>query len=427
MKTNSNKINSIISEEDHFRIESICERLKGSVSIVEIINWLKNFKEFEVNKALSILEKLEYISENEIIEFYDVGLKKILEDNNDDIILHAVSEYGKSSTLMVYYFKKTPTFKKFESRIDFYFHYNNFKHKLKKINTNTSIIFLDDFSGSGKQFNNYYKTFVKPQITNNKYINKLFFLTLFFLPKAKNAIFKSHPEINLIGEIRNPAFLNNGSVFGYRNSMLPFRDLCYKYGKDLFSTYNKETKTNELHPLGYGNSQALIVFAYNVPNNTLPIIWSSRNWIPLYPRVPNLKISRSKTIRKELAHEMGLIKNSEIANVLYSGENDLGWKTVNFITKTDFVTYSIIKMLKQKRTIPVICQILGITENDYVDLITEKKDLFEDNKTLTEYGNSVYLEIKNQLKLVKKEISKNDLSFEIKNSEYLPKNFKGVT
>lgn len=422
-----NKWKLIISEEDNFRIESICKRLKGSVSIVDIINWLKNFKSFEINKALSILEKLEYISENEIIEFYDIQLKKILSSTEDDLILHPVSEYGKSSTLMVYYFKKTPTFKGSEKRIDFYFHYSNFKHKLKNIRKRTSIIFLDDFSGSGNQFNNYYKTFIKPQLSINKNINELFFLTLFFLPRAKVTIKKKHPEINLYGEVRNPAFLSNNSVYGYRNSMLPIRDFCYKYGKDLFTTYNLETKVEEIHPLGYNNSQALIVFAYNVPNNTLPIIWSNKNWIPLYPRVPNLKISKSKDIRKELAHEIGLIKNSEIASVLYSGENNIGWKTISFITKTDFVVYSIIKMLKQKRTIPVICQILGITENDYDNYISEKKDIFMDNKTLTDYGNGLYLEIKNQLKIVKKEISKNNLSFEINDSKYLPMNFKGVT
>lgn len=422
-----NKLKLMISEEDNFRIESICKRLKGSVSIVDIINWLKNFKTFEVNKALSILEKLEFVSENEIIEFYDIQLKEILSKTEDDIILHPVSEYGKSSTLMVYYFKKTPTFKESEKRIDFYFHYTNFKHKLKNIRKNTSIIFLDDFSGSGNQFNNYYKTFIKPQISINRYIKELFFLTLFYLPRAKKYIQNKHPEINLYGEVRNPVFLSNKSVFGYRNSMLPIRDFCYKYGEGLFTTYNLGKNIEETHPLGYNNSQALIVFAYNVPNNTLPIIWSNKNWIPLYPRVPNLKISKSKDIRKELAHEIGLIKNSEIANVLYSGEKNIGWKTINFITKTDFVIYSIIKMLKQKRTIPVICQILGITENDYNNYINEKNDIFTDNTTLTDYGNEIYLEIKNQLKIVKKEISKNNLSFEINDSKYLPKNFKGVT
>jgi len=427
MKSGVDKTHTIINEIDQFRIKSICKRLKNSITQIEVVNWLKNFKNYEIDKALSILEKLEFISENEIIELYDSKLKKILESNENDIIIHAVSDYGKSSTLMVYYLKKTPTYDKFKQRITFYYHYSNFKHKLKQIKVETSLILLDDFSGSGKQFVNYYKTYIQSHADNNKFLNQTYFLTLFYLKRAKSYISKSFPEIELIGEIRNPVFLSKGSVFGYRKTMLPYRSFCYEYGKNLFSTYNKKEKKEEIHALGYKNSQALIVFAYNPPNNTLPIIWSSKNWIPLYPRVPQNKMSKSKEIRKNLAHEIGLMKESEISNVFYSGQNDLGWKTINFITKTDFITYSIIKMIKQKRTTPVICQILGINENDFNEIISKKNDIFQTTNSLTDYGNEIYLETKKQLKLVKKEILNNDSSFEIRKNNYLPKNFKGVT
>ncbi len=39
-------------------------------------------------------------------------------------------------------------------------------------------------------------------------------------------------------------------------------------------------------PTGYGGIGALLVFYYNTPNTTLPIVWSSLNgWIPLFRRV----------------------------------------------------------------------------------------------------------------------------------------------
>ncbi|XZF15087.1 phosphoribosyltransferase-like protein [Chitinophagaceae bacterium MMS25-I14] len=427
MNPSLTKFNLIIDEVEQFRIDAICNRLKNSVTPIEVVNWLRNFKRHEINKALSILEKLEFITENEIIELYDSNLKKILDDNPDRIIIHAVSEYGKSSTLMVYYLKKTPTYLNFKNRIEFYYHYSNFKHKLKGVRNSTTIILLDDFSGSGRQFVKYYKTFIKPQIVENVNINNVVFLTLFYLRKARSYIAKTNPEIKLIGEVRNPAFLSKGSVFGDRNSMVPLRDFCYNYGKNLFSIYDRDTKTDETYPLGYENCQALIVFAYNTPNNTLPIIWSSKNWIPLYPRTPQYKMTKSKEMRKKLAHEIGLMKHSEISEVFFSGRKDLGWKTIRFITKTDFIVYSIIKLLKQKRAIPIICQILGITENDFENIITEKRDVFQNSNSLTEYGNEIYMEINKQLKLVKKEIASNELSFDIKKTNYLPKNFKGVT
>lgn len=39
-------------------------------------------------------------------------------------------------------------------------------------------------------------------------------------------------------------------------------------------------------PLGFRNTQALVVFSFNCPNNTVPILWSeTKDWQPLFPRV----------------------------------------------------------------------------------------------------------------------------------------------
>jgi hypothetical protein len=39
------------------------------------------------------------------------------------------------------------------------------------------------------------------------------------------------------------------------------------------------------HPLGYGDCQSLVIFEYNCPNNTLPILWKQTDdWAALFPR-----------------------------------------------------------------------------------------------------------------------------------------------
>jgi hypothetical protein len=35
---------------------------------------------------------------------------------------------------------------------------------------------------------------------------------------------------------------------------------------------------------GYDNCQLLVAFETNIPNNTLPIFWSEKNWKPLIKR-----------------------------------------------------------------------------------------------------------------------------------------------
>ena len=49
---------------------------------------------------------------------------------------------------------------------------------------------------------------------------------------------------------------------------------------------NKGVTLERRFPLGYKDTQGLIVFSQSCPNNTLPIFWSKNgSWVPLFPRV----------------------------------------------------------------------------------------------------------------------------------------------
>lgn len=52
------------------------------------------------------------------------------------------------------------------------------------------------------------------------------------------------------------------------------RSFCRHYGAKVWPS----------HPLGYGGMGLLLSFNYNVPDNTLPIIWGDQRWTPLLPR-----------------------------------------------------------------------------------------------------------------------------------------------
>ena len=48
MKTTNSKIEHFITDIEQYRILNICKRLKDSVTSLDVINWLRNFKTFEI-------------------------------------------------------------------------------------------------------------------------------------------------------------------------------------------------------------------------------------------------------------------------------------------------------------------------------------------------------------------------------------------
>ncbi|EOG7789433.1 phosphoribosyltransferase-like protein [Vibrio fluvialis] len=72
-------------------------------------------------------------------------------------------------------------------------------------------------------------------------------------------------------------FSETSEIFREREERQYAQSICTKYGAQL----------QKMHPLGYQDSQLLVVFKDNCPNNSLPVLWSSSSrpkWIPLFNR-----------------------------------------------------------------------------------------------------------------------------------------------
>jgi hypothetical protein len=414
----------IIPNHIQSRINTIISgRLENSVSLLEVVNWLENFDESEIDQALDILEKLEYFSVARSVSIYNDNLRRIFSNFTEkNVIFLAIGEFGKSGTAMSYFIKQAPSFtdKRFKKKK----YLASSKFDLQKIvaehgiNLNDFLLILmDDFIGSGRSTIEFVKgdehnpgleKYLKDQALNPK----ISILSLIILNEGKNHIENEIPDVYISAETRAKIFTSKGSIFGYRPKMLPLRELAYKKGSMLMK--------KQEWSLGYDNSQGLVAFAHTTPNNTLPIFWSSeKEWHPLYPRFGRDKIEKLKKFRDESNYWLSMATNNGIG--FFTGEGAGIYNTINIQLIT------IMRLKFTKRTIPTICQIMGITLQEYEDVFAEgvKRGLFLKKGQISDSGTNLYEEIKKKMLFRRnrqKRLAKG-------NDEiiYLPMTFRGET
>jgi len=150
------------------------------------------------------------------------------------------------------------------------------------------LLVVDDFAGTGRTLKlglNKLLTNSKTESIVEKYLKagRVLCYLLYSFPEAIESLKTEYPQINffsvetLTDELR--ALDSDADIFEDSNDIKYATEILLQYGRQL-------TPQN---PLGWGNLGALIAFHNTVPNNTLPIFWSSgivngKQWKPLFPR-----------------------------------------------------------------------------------------------------------------------------------------------
>lgn len=243
----------------------------------DIEKWLRCFEPSEFEDALLILEKIQYHDANTVsayIERLSKEIKKIFGDDLTKVKFYPLGEspsssggnflymYRKELGLSEALFPYTPI-----NKTDF--------------SETKALVFFDDMIGSGNQALTFAKQHLQ-NITIDKYYVSLLAFKEGYEKVKQSKYFKNVIVHGLLSD-ENRAFSPNSQLFPDIETRKRIEILCEKYGRLLFPK----------HPFGYDNSQALIVFSHNTPNNTLPIIWASeRNeaepgyiWYPVWERI----------------------------------------------------------------------------------------------------------------------------------------------
>lgn len=166
-----------------------------------------------------------------------------------------------------------------------------------------NFVFIDDLCGSGNQIINNSKSALEKIIKKFPNANNMVYFMI-STKRGKDKV-KKESKFDIVDSVIDlddsfMCFDTNSRHFKNIDANIDYekiKNICAKYGKILMEDYcikvNPSFEEDEIewfadsNKFGYSNGQLLIGFNHNIPDNTLPIIWSNNetyNWNPIFER-----------------------------------------------------------------------------------------------------------------------------------------------
>ena len=260
-------INTFLKDVEDDLVHQIL-KWKEKIHKKNIQEWLLNFESTEERKiALKILDKISYIA-------YD-DLKSL------SVTLHNRIQQTLGNSYKSCFFSFVGKVTSGSAHIQKLFQEQNQINeskfapldKLPSVSEPTPLILLDDFIGSGQTFSKWFKnTEIIQKLQKNNY--QIHYCVLTAFEKGKSYIEE---------ETKIPV------VFGYKygkKQQVRDGDIFDTDDKDKIKTLVEKYSPNEPEfSWGYDDCQLLVALESNIPNNSLSILWSEKNWTPLLKRL----------------------------------------------------------------------------------------------------------------------------------------------
>jgi len=282
---------------------------RRSVITEEVIKrWLLQFGNIiRIKFALRLLENIDYYEPWQMKEIFIHIYEKVIHENDrEKIVISLLGNLKDSSSIVNYTLGEEIMRYKLES------------HPLETILDSMKpdknvIVFIDDNIGSGKQAVQIFREWFGIEIRDlneshvrplsNEQIEKFkrfrIYLCTFVgfedgkenvsveLKKMGLNVVKIYSFSKLEEEIG--CFHKALKTFDNEEERVQAENMVREIGIQLFEDKGWPDELKNERSLGYGNSQKLIVFYYNTPTSTLPILWkegkyNSKKWLPLFPR-----------------------------------------------------------------------------------------------------------------------------------------------
>ncbi|OBX21586.1 hypothetical protein A9996_17960 [Gelidibacter algens] len=286
----------ISSEEINILSQSWPSYKAKRTSTDDIRAWLEQFGDFEDQRAMfNILSNLKFYQTSEIRDKMEDIFREVRKEiAKSQKIVYKEQGKLKRDDILVSYLDKNPVKSGAEYAKMFVEVNNIYKdnstnpdkidRKLLELKNINSLVFIDDFIGSGDSVIENLKPIILSNLETLKKNNIIIVIGVITgFEEAKHKIIKFGKKEGVTLEVKLIDPLNNSDKCFDDDSLIYIKPIDREKAKIICEKIGN--KLEKRHPLGYHNCQATVVFPTTCPNNTLPILWKeTENWKPLFKR-----------------------------------------------------------------------------------------------------------------------------------------------
>lgn len=410
-----------LSNEIEKRIEDIVSvRFYNQITPYDVIRWLFNFDDEDVELAVQLLEHVVFLRDDDVKGRLYEQVMKLPKDRTKHIV--PLGKPGKSGAAISYWIhglmkRNDLQSMNFHSSVEAFISYRN---SVAWETLNDVVVYVDDFIGSGGsvvESLSLDKKRVRPEVLSDACSGRLYIVAAIVMDNGYSKITKDISGAVILGDSHCKGFDPHKKIFGSYFKTKAVREMCYKYGEQLYKGC----------PLGYKNTQSLVLMQHSSPNNTVPVLWSDnqylgRIWTPLVPRNNLQKIGRAYTDRNSVYRWLSCLKK------IFVG----GSESVDFgllFTKDNFNIVFILICLIRRKSEAFIYNAMGISFVEMERLWQEgiDKGIWDSKRYPTSLALNEYKDAMKRYKILRDEGRQEfSLILDEKDNIYIPETFRGV-
>jgi hypothetical protein len=264
-------------------LNEVKEALKSwpvDMQLIDVIKWIMQFDPLDFDLAIRVIKNLNVIGYDDLKNALSVAYSKLvrksvekgIQINARNTLFAGLGDAGKSGAMVSY------NFRLINELSEENFQDNEAMEGHIQAGHIENIVLVDDVISTGMQATKSIKELTEKVTPYG--VKNIFLLTICGFKEG-------------IAKVEEETKAYTFSAFEYdRQDSVTSLDSSFYEGipfEERQQIYNRLKEYGSIcyrsNPLGYGSIGALMVFYYNTPNTTLPIIWSDRNsWIPLFRR-----------------------------------------------------------------------------------------------------------------------------------------------